>query len=229
MQRRHLAQRSSMSRAPPSPKRRCAPAGPSRRLRRGPSVSSGLLRDWEQPATRLATAVLLVGRSPTVVPTVDASLGELIRQELEHNGVEVLTGLTVRAVAAASNALEVLPTAARCPRRPGSPRPPSTCRRAPRGTWSSWPTTRTGRCTATRCTGNRGLTGGREAGLGAGGFRSPPRGQPGQRRRGAFVRRRAARLLCLDEAPAVMRGARGRPRNQGCRRAACSRRDASAG
>jgi NADPH-dependent 2,4-dienoyl-CoA reductase/sulfur reductase-like enzyme len=52
--------------------------------------------------------VLLLGRSPTVLPTVDPSLGALIQEELERNGIEVRSGTTVRAIAAAGARLEVV-------------------------------------------------------------------------------------------------------------------------
>lgn len=52
-------------------------------------------------------AVTLVGRSATVMPTVDASLGELVRSELERHGIEVAVGVTANRIARAGGALEV--------------------------------------------------------------------------------------------------------------------------
>ena len=57
--------------------------------------------------SRRRIKVLLVGRSPTVLPTVDPSLGTAIQDELERHGVEVRCGVTVRAISAAGGRLEV--------------------------------------------------------------------------------------------------------------------------
>jgi NADPH-dependent 2,4-dienoyl-CoA reductase/sulfur reductase-like enzyme len=51
--------------------------------------------------------VLLAGRSPTVLPTLDPSLAALLREELERNGVEVATGVTVREIARTGTSLQV--------------------------------------------------------------------------------------------------------------------------
>jgi NADPH-dependent 2,4-dienoyl-CoA reductase/sulfur reductase-like enzyme len=42
--------------------------------------------------------VTLVSRPPTVMPNVDASLGELVRAELERHGVDVVTNVDVREI-----------------------------------------------------------------------------------------------------------------------------------
>jgi NADPH-dependent 2,4-dienoyl-CoA reductase/sulfur reductase-like enzyme len=52
-------------------------------------------------------SVTLVSRPPTVMPAVDASLGEIVRRELEHRGVEVATGVEVGEIAGRDGALEV--------------------------------------------------------------------------------------------------------------------------
>lgn len=57
--------------------------------------------------TRRGVRVTLVARTPTVMPSVDASLGQLIRGELEHHGVEVVTGTEVNAIADSGGSLEV--------------------------------------------------------------------------------------------------------------------------
>jgi NADPH-dependent 2,4-dienoyl-CoA reductase/sulfur reductase-like enzyme len=51
--------------------------------------------------------VTLVSRLPTVMPSVDPSLGELIRSELEGHDVEVVTGVDVAEVARHGATLEV--------------------------------------------------------------------------------------------------------------------------
>jgi NADPH-dependent 2,4-dienoyl-CoA reductase/sulfur reductase-like enzyme len=51
--------------------------------------------------------VTLVSRSPTVMPSIDASLGEVVRRELEQHGVEVATGVEVAEIAGHEGALEV--------------------------------------------------------------------------------------------------------------------------
>jgi NADPH-dependent 2,4-dienoyl-CoA reductase/sulfur reductase-like enzyme len=56
---------------------------------------------------RRGIEVVLAGKSPTVMPTVDASLAEPIREELERNGVEVVMGTTVGAISTSGTALEV--------------------------------------------------------------------------------------------------------------------------
>jgi NADPH-dependent 2,4-dienoyl-CoA reductase/sulfur reductase-like enzyme len=43
-------------------------------------------------------AVTIVEQLPSVLPTVDAQLGALVLDELERNGVRVLTGVTVTAI-----------------------------------------------------------------------------------------------------------------------------------
>ena len=52
-------------------------------------------------------AVTLVGRPPTVMPTVEAGLGEVIRSELERHGVEVVSGVGVGEIAERDGGLEV--------------------------------------------------------------------------------------------------------------------------
>jgi NADPH-dependent 2,4-dienoyl-CoA reductase/sulfur reductase-like enzyme len=51
--------------------------------------------------------VTLVSRTPTVMPTIDADLGVIVRRELERHGVEVLTGADVNEIAVRDGALEV--------------------------------------------------------------------------------------------------------------------------
>lgn len=51
--------------------------------------------------------VTLVGRPATVMPTVDATLGGLVRAELERHGVEVATDVTVTAIAEHAGVLTV--------------------------------------------------------------------------------------------------------------------------
>ena len=55
--------------------------------------------------------VTLVSRPPTVMPSVDASLGELIHHELDRQGVDVLTGVDVSQIVAHDGGLEVRGTA----------------------------------------------------------------------------------------------------------------------
>jgi NADPH-dependent 2,4-dienoyl-CoA reductase/sulfur reductase-like enzyme len=51
--------------------------------------------------------VTLATRTPTVMPSVDASFGEIVRRELERHGVEVQTAVDVGEVVSRSGALEV--------------------------------------------------------------------------------------------------------------------------
>ncbi len=51
--------------------------------------------------------VTLLSRSATVLPTLDPSLGELLRVELERHGVAVETGVAVRQVSSAQERLRV--------------------------------------------------------------------------------------------------------------------------
>jgi NADPH-dependent 2,4-dienoyl-CoA reductase/sulfur reductase-like enzyme len=57
--------------------------------------------------THRGVHVTLVSRTPTVMPSVDAPLGELIQGELERHGVEVVTGVTVDTIVRRDRALEV--------------------------------------------------------------------------------------------------------------------------
>lgn len=57
--------------------------------------------------TRRDVRVTLVGRARSVLPTVDPSLGALLSAELERNGVTVLTGTEVRAIARSDGRLAV--------------------------------------------------------------------------------------------------------------------------
>ncbi len=50
--------------------------------------------------------VTLVGRSPSVLPAIDRSLGDVLRAELERNGVTVITGATVDGIARVGRRLE---------------------------------------------------------------------------------------------------------------------------
>jgi NADPH-dependent 2,4-dienoyl-CoA reductase/sulfur reductase-like enzyme len=72
-------------------------------------VGSGYIGvEMADALARRRIRVLLLGRSPTVLPTVDPSLGALIQEELERNGVEVRNGTTVRTIAASGTRLEVI-------------------------------------------------------------------------------------------------------------------------
>jgi NADPH-dependent 2,4-dienoyl-CoA reductase/sulfur reductase-like enzyme len=51
--------------------------------------------------------VALVSRLPAVMPSVDASLGELVRSELERHGVEIVTGVDVGQIVPRNGHLEV--------------------------------------------------------------------------------------------------------------------------
>ncbi len=51
--------------------------------------------------------VTLVSRLPTVMPSVDASLGEIIRTELEHHGIDVATGIQVGEIIGRDGELEI--------------------------------------------------------------------------------------------------------------------------
>jgi NADPH-dependent 2,4-dienoyl-CoA reductase/sulfur reductase-like enzyme len=53
-------------------------------------------------------AVTVVEQLPSVLPTVDAELGALLRDELERNGVRVINGATVTAIEADGGRLAVL-------------------------------------------------------------------------------------------------------------------------
>jgi NADPH-dependent 2,4-dienoyl-CoA reductase/sulfur reductase-like enzyme len=71
-------------------------------------VGSGYIGvEMADALSRRRVRVLLLGRSATILPTVDPSLGALIQEELERNGVEVRNATTVQAIAAAGARLEV--------------------------------------------------------------------------------------------------------------------------
>lgn len=62
-------------------------------------VGSGYIGlEMADALSRRGIRVTLVGRAPSVLPTVDASLGELIEGELERNEVTVINGTAVRGI-----------------------------------------------------------------------------------------------------------------------------------
>ena len=56
--------------------------------------------------TRRGIEVTLVGRAPSVLPTIDPPLGALIAAELERNGVTVMTGASVERIDRVNGRLE---------------------------------------------------------------------------------------------------------------------------
>lgn len=57
--------------------------------------------------THRGMKVTLVGRARTVLPTVDASLGNRVEDELHRHGVEVVNGIEIQAIRAAGSQLTV--------------------------------------------------------------------------------------------------------------------------